>query len=156
MPACHAPRTVVFHAPDHQPMPSPETPVHSQACLAQSLVGSLLLSPGSWCTQGFVCPVRESVSLVLWKFCNQIPLAFKFKFSGVSQSLCWIFRLEICCGSQNFCKRARLLWCKCSPICGLSAWHLYSGVMVTSSKRTYATPPRSAVVRDPVPAAGHC
>ena len=26
------------------------------------LLGSLLLSPGSWCTQGFVCALKESVS----------------------------------------------------------------------------------------------
>ena len=38
------------------------TPRHSRASLAQSLVGSLLLSPGSWCTQGFVCALQESVS----------------------------------------------------------------------------------------------
>ena len=70
------------------PMSLPEIPGHSQASLAQSLVGSLLLSPGSWCTQGFVCALQESVSPVLWKFCNQIPLAFKVKFPGASQSLC--------------------------------------------------------------------
>ena len=39
----------------------------------------------------FVPP--KSVSLVLWKFCNQIPLASKVKFSGGSQSLCQIPRL---------------------------------------------------------------
>ena len=33
---------------------SARAPRHSQASLGQSLVGSLLLSPGSWCTQGFV------------------------------------------------------------------------------------------------------
>ena len=52
----------------HLPMPPPETPGHSRARLGQSLVGSLLLSPGSWCAQGFVCALRESVSLVLCKF----------------------------------------------------------------------------------------
>ena len=46
-----APRTVVISAPDptaghYGPMPPLETPGHSQASLAQSLVGSLLLSPG--------------------------------------------------------------------------------------------------------------
>ena len=51
--------TVVSSAPDPtadhcRPTPPPETPGHSQASLAQSLLGSLL-SPGSWCTQGFVC-----------------------------------------------------------------------------------------------------
>ena len=36
--------------------------------LGQSLVGSLLLSPGSWCIQGSVCALQESISLVLCKF----------------------------------------------------------------------------------------
>ena len=36
----------------HQPTSLVETPGYSQASLGQSLVGSLLLSPGSWCTQG--------------------------------------------------------------------------------------------------------
>ena len=35
---------------------------HSWASLGQSLVGSLLFSPGSWCTQGSVCFLQESVS----------------------------------------------------------------------------------------------
>ena len=52
----------------HQPMPLPETPGHSQASLDQSLMGSLLLSPGSWCAQGSICALQESVSLVLCKF----------------------------------------------------------------------------------------
>ena len=65
-------RTVVFIAPDstaghRRPMSLPETPGHSQASLAQSLVGTLLLSPGFWCAQGFVCALQESVSSVLWK-----------------------------------------------------------------------------------------
>ena len=33
-----------------RPTPLPETPGHSRASLGQSLVGSLLLSPGYWCT----------------------------------------------------------------------------------------------------------
>ena len=53
-------RTVIFSAPDPmeglcRPMALPETPGHSQASLAQSLVRPLLLSPGSWCTQVSVC-----------------------------------------------------------------------------------------------------
>ena len=75
----------------HQrPKPPLETPGHSGAGLGQSLVWSLLLSPRSWCAQGFVCALQESVSPVLWKFCNQIPLASKVKFSWGSQSLCQI------------------------------------------------------------------
>ena len=67
--------TVVCSAPDSAagyclPTPPQETPGHSQASLAQCSIGSLLLSPGSWCTQGFVCALQKSVSPVLWKFRN--------------------------------------------------------------------------------------
>ena len=51
-----------------RPMPLPNTPEPSQASLGQSHLGSLLLCPGSWCTQGFVCVLQESVSPVLCKF----------------------------------------------------------------------------------------
>ena len=47
------------------PTPPPQAPGRSQASLGQSLVGSLLLSPGSWCAPGFVCALQESVSPVL-------------------------------------------------------------------------------------------
>ena len=65
--------TAALSAPDPagghcQPAPSLETPGHSWANLHQSLVGSLLLSLGSWCTQGFVCVPQESVSPVQYKF----------------------------------------------------------------------------------------
>ena len=40
------------------PMPLLETPGHSQASLGKSLVGSLLLSPGSRCTSFCLCPPR--------------------------------------------------------------------------------------------------
>ena len=54
--------TAALSAPDaaagqRQPTPLPETPGHSQA----SLVGSLLLSPGSWCTQGSICALQEYI-----------------------------------------------------------------------------------------------
>ena len=55
-------------ASPHQPMPPLETPGHSRASLGQSLVGSLLLSSGSWSAQGFLCALQESVSPVLCKF----------------------------------------------------------------------------------------
>ena len=51
--------------PRSRPPPThaaPETPGHSQASLGCSPVGSLLLSPGFWCTQGSVCALQESVS----------------------------------------------------------------------------------------------
>ena len=46
----------------HRPTPLLETLEHSRASLCQSLVGSLLLSPGSWCPKGSVCALQESVS----------------------------------------------------------------------------------------------
>ena len=79
-----------------RPMSLPETPGHSQASLGQSLVSSLLLSPGPWCAQGFVCALQKPVSPVLCKFCNQITAASNAKFPGNFQSLCQISRL----GSQ--------------------------------------------------------
>ena len=65
--------TAGLRAPDPaaghcQPMPPQETPGHFRACLGRSPVGSLLLSPGSWCIQGFVCALQESVSPVLCRF----------------------------------------------------------------------------------------
>ena len=51
-----------------QSTPPLETPGHSRASLGQSFVGSLLLSPGSWCIQSSVCALQESVSPVLCKF----------------------------------------------------------------------------------------
>ena len=51
----------------HRPVPLLETPGHSQASLGQSLVGSLLLSPGSCYTQGSVWALQESIFPVL---CN--------------------------------------------------------------------------------------
>ena len=86
----------------HPPMPPTETPGYSWASLGQSLVGSLLLSPGSWCVQDSACALQESVFSVLRKF----------------------------------------------------SW-LYGGLMVTSSKRAYATP-RSTGPRAHSPAAIHC
>ena len=46
----------------HPPTPLLKTPGLSQASLVQSLVGSVLLSPESWCTQGSVCVLAESFS----------------------------------------------------------------------------------------------
>ena len=48
-PACSKPR----------PTPLPQTPGHSQASLGQSLVGSLLLSPGSWCAHALFVPSKH-------------------------------------------------------------------------------------------------
>ena len=59
MHALSAPSSAAGH---HRPMPLLETPGHSWASLGQSLVGSLLLSPGSWCKQSSVCALQQSIS----------------------------------------------------------------------------------------------
>ena len=48
--------------------PPLETLGHSRIRLGPSFVGSILLSPESWCTQVSVCPLQEFVSPVLCKF----------------------------------------------------------------------------------------
>ena len=59
--ACTATLSAPSPAAGHQrPTPPLETPGHSQGSLGQSLLGSLLLSPGSWCTQGSVCALQKS------------------------------------------------------------------------------------------------
>ena len=68
----HTP-TAILSAPNPEaghllPTPLLQTPGHSWARLSQSLLWSLLLTPGSWCTKGFVCAFQESLSPVLCKF----------------------------------------------------------------------------------------
>ena len=53
----HGPNPAAGH---HRPMPSLETLEHLQAGLGHSLVASLVLPPGSWYAQGFVCALQES------------------------------------------------------------------------------------------------
>ena len=96
-PAC----TTTLSAPNPsaghcQPMPLLETSVHSQASLGQSLVGSLLLSPGSWCTQGSVCALQESVPPVLSEFSGL--------YGGVNGDLLpkGLRHTQVCC-PESFC-----------------------------------------------------
>ena len=110
------------------PTPPRENPGQSQS-LAQPLVGSLFLSPGSWFTQGFVSALQESVSPGLWKFCNQIPLASKVKFPGGSQSLCQIPRLgKSVVGPRTFLTVWEFIWYNCSAVYGSSAQQLSGGI----------------------------
>ena len=54
--------------PNCPPRPPLETPGHLQASLTQSLVETLLLSPDSWCAQGFVCAHQEEASVMFQYF----------------------------------------------------------------------------------------
>ena len=95
----YAPNPAAGH---HRPTSPLETPGHSQASLGQSLVGSLLLSPGSWCAQGFVCALQESASLVLCKFW--------WFYGGVNGDLLQegFCHTEVCC-TQSPCPCSRPL-----------------------------------------------
>ena len=57
--------------PYSRPLPTHASTGDSWTLIGKSgsvSLGLLLLSPGSWCTQGFVCALQESVSPVLCKF----------------------------------------------------------------------------------------
>ena len=96
---------------------------------------------------------------ILWKFCNQIPMAFKVKFPGGSQSLCLIPMLGNLLGALELSQQ-------CENFFGIIdlrfVGYLLSSSIVqlvaTSSKRTFpqATPPRTSTVRGPLLATGHC
>ena len=99
--------TAILSAPNpaaghHRPTPPRETPGHSWASLGQFLVGSLPLSPGSWCTQGSVCALQVSVSPVLCKFW--------WLYVGVNSNLLQegLYRTQVCC-TQSPCPFSRPL-----------------------------------------------
>ena len=137
----------------HQPMPLPDTPGHSQASLGLSFVGSLLFSPGSWCSQGFVCALKASVSPVLCKFCKN-P-------TGLQSQIPWDFSVPLpdpqagksVVGPRTFLTVWECLWHNCSAVCGLSAWWLYGGV---NGDLQDSLCDQVAAPRAPAPAAGHC
>ena len=82
--------------PFSRPLPTCASTRDSWTLMGKSgSVSRGVTAPFSWvlvCT-GFVCALQKSVSPVLCKFCNQIPLASKVKFPGASQFLCQIPRL---------------------------------------------------------------
>ena len=72
-----------------------------KASLGHSPVGSLLLSPGPWCTQGFICALQGSVSPVLckfWRLCGGV------NGDLLLESLC---QTQVCC-TQSPCGRPLL------------------------------------------------
>ena len=105
--------------PTHTPL---ETPGHSQASLGQSLVGSLLLSPGSWCTRFSLCPPRV-----------YFPVLCKFwwLYGGVNGDLLQegLCHTQVCC-PQRPCPCGRPLLTRtstgdvqtlfCLSLCGVS------------------------------------
>ena len=104
-------------------VPLLETPGHSQASLGQSLVGSLLLSPGSWCTQGSVWALQESIFPVLCKFWQ---LSDRVTDDLFQEGLC---HTHVCCTQSPCPCNSPLLTCTstgdaqtqfCLSLCGVS------------------------------------
>ena len=90
-----------------------------------------LLTPGSH--KVLFVPFQESVSPVLWKFCNQIPLASKVKFpGGFSVPLPDPQVGKSVVGPRNFLTVRELLWYNCS---GAFVGRLLGGLLVTYFKR---------------------
>ena len=116
----------------HQPTPLVETSGHSWAGLVQFLLRSLLLSPGSWSTQGFVCSLQESVFPVLCKFWRL--------YDGVNGDLLQecLCHTQVCC-TQSPCLCGRLLLTHTSTgnaqtqfwlsVCGISGSWCAQGLM---------------------------
>ena len=71
-------------------IPPPETPEHSQASLAQSLVGWLLLFPRSWCIQVLFVPIQgKNYFTRYWWLVEFCPTWDGNKVWQVVQFLCW-------------------------------------------------------------------
>ena len=86
------------------------------------LWGSLLFSPGSWCTQGSVCDLQESVSRVLCKFW--------WLYGGVNGDLLQdgLCHTQVCCTPSPYPCSIPLLTCTssgdtqtqfCLSLCGV-------------------------------------
>ena len=128
MPACHhSSQDCCIQCP-WWPTPLLETSGDSPASLAQSLVGSLLLSSGSWCTQAFVCALQESVS----QSCGSSVIRSYWpselnSLGGFSVPLPdpRVGKPVVC--PRSFSTVQELLWYNCSPVCRSSAWWVYGG-----------------------------
>ena len=83
-------------------------------------------------TRFCLCPpgVESLVLPILWKSCNQIPLAFKVRFPGDSQSLLLNPQarkpdVEL----TTFTTVGKHLWYYCSPLCGLPTWWVWDLIL---------------------------
>ena len=74
----------------HWFIPLLETPGHSRASLGQSLLGSPLLSPGSWCTRFCLCPPRAYFPVL----CKFWQLFDRVNGNLLQEGLC---HTQVCC-----------------------------------------------------------
>ena len=164
MPASTLPRTVAVSVPDPEagqclPRSPLKTPEHSQASLAQSLLGHCSFLWVLVHTRFCLCPPRVSVSPVLWKFCNQVPPVFKVEFPWGSQSLCWIPRLVNLLWDPELSQQCENVF----VIVVLQLWVACSAALQWSQRRPlprglrpHTAFARSAAARASFPVAGHC
>ena len=106
-----------------QPTPPPDTPGNSWTILGQSIVGSVLLSSGSWGTQGFVCALQKSVSPALCKFWW---LYGGFSGDLLQESFCHIQPLMTCTSTGD--TQAQFWF----SLCGVSGSWCTQGLFETS------------------------
>ena len=104
--------------------PQLETPEQSQACLSQSLVGSLLLSSGSWYAQDFFFVPSKSL---FPQSCGSSVIKSHWPSESNSVPLPDPQVGKSFVGPSTFATVQELLWYNCSPVCGLSSWWLYGG-----------------------------
>ena len=93
---------VICNDPDYGPMPQLKTPGHSQASLSQSSVGSLLLSPGSWYTQGFGCALKSFFPQSCGRSVIKSPCPTKSNSLEFSVPLVNLLVGKFVVGSRNF------------------------------------------------------
>ena len=102
-----------------------------QAGLVPSPVGSLLLSPGSWYTQGFVCVLQEwnLFPPALWKSASKSCWPLKSDSLGIpnpfARSPSWESDLRL----STFTTGGERLWYNCPPVCGPPTQRLWNWIL---------------------------
>ena len=93
-----------------------------------SLSCSLLLSPGSWCAQGFVCALHMTKSLFPQSCVSSVIKSHwppKSNYLGVVSPFARSQVGKSVVGSGSFLTVQEFLWYDRSALCGSSAWGLY-------------------------------
>ena len=160
MSACHTSQDCCYQCPWSSGRP---LSTHTSARDSQTLTGKsgsvscVVTATFSWVlkhTRYFFPPPRISVSPVVWKLCNQIPLTFTVRFPEDSQPFCWILRLESLWWGLELLQQWEnlfgiiILQFVAYPPSGSIVW-----LTVTSSNglMPQAAPLRPAAARAPVP-----
>ena len=105
-----------------------------QASLGQSLVGSLLLSSGSWCAQGSVCAFQESVSPVLFKFWQLYGgVNGNLLQEGLCHTQVYCTQSPCPCGSPLHTSSGDTQIQFCLSLCGVSGSYIYHNFFINSS-----------------------